>query len=241
MGLSLFWRKDMITINKPSKDIQLKSPLPNNIMVSGEAMAGKTTFVGDFPTPFFLSFDGNAIKEGRDGVDLHESMSWREVIDVIPQIKSAGYKTIVIDTIEDLLDGIEKEITNGGTIADMSNSFTGWSNLNGHFKKIILEVVKSDLTAVFIARTTTDADGEIQSDARAKNFSWLKGRIDGEIYIIKDGHKPEWRAHRGYWKKEELPPHLANVADPEREGQERKAAALARREALLNKKTGDKN
>lgn len=225
----------MITIKKPSEHIQIKSPLPNNIMVSGEAMAGKTTFVGQFPTPFFLSFDGNAIKEGRDGVDLHENMNWKDVIDAIPEIKKAGYKTIVVDTIEDLLDGIEKEVANGGTIADMNNSFNGWSNLNGHFKKIILEIVKSDLTAVFIARTTTDSDGEIQSDARAKNFSWLKGRIDGEIYIVKDGHKAEWRAHRGTWKKEELPAHLEDVADPERESQERKAQALARREALLNK------
>lgn len=223
----------MINVSKPSSEIKLKNPLPNNIIVSGEAMAGKTTFVGNFPVPYFLSLDGNAIKEGRDGIDLHDNLNWKDIVDVIPDIKKAGYKTIVVDTIEDLLDGIEKEITGGGSIGDMANGFKGWSNLNGHFKSIILALAKSDLTVVFIARTTIDADGEIQSDARAKNYSWLKGRIDGEIYITND-HKAQWKAHRGTWEPNELPDYLADVSDPEREGQERKAAALARREELRN-------
>ncbi|MDD9138337.1 AAA family ATPase [Fructobacillus sp. CRL 2054] len=230
----------MITIKKPSGNIQLKSPLPTKMIVSGEAMAGKTTFVGKFPTPFFLSFDGNAIKEGRDGVDLRGAFDYQDVINAIPEIVKAGYKTIVVDTIEDMLDGIERGVANGGSITDMTNSFNGWAKLNGRFKKLVTAIDDSKLITVFIARTTIDADGNIKSDAREKNYSWLKGRIDGEIFINKD-HTAEWRAHRGYWKQDELPDHLKDVADPEREGQERKEAALKRRQELMNKAAEKKN
>ncbi len=228
----------MITIKKPSGNVEIKSPLPTKMIVSGEAMSGKTTFVGKFPTPFFLSFDGNAIKEGRDGVDLRGTFDYQDVIDAIPEIVKAGYETIVVDTIEDMLDGIELGVANGGSISDMNNSFNGWAKLNGRFKKIIKAIDNSKMISVFIARTTVDQEGKIQSDARAKNYSWLKGRIDGEIFINQD-HTAEWKAHRGYWKQEELPSHLSEVADPEREGQERKQAALKRREELM-KKTAEK-
>lgn len=237
----------MITVSKPIEDIKIISPLPNNILVTGDAMAGKTTFVGDFPLPYFLSFDGNAVKEGRQGVDLHKLDEWiskkythKDIVDTVKAVERAGYKTIVIDTVEDLMDSITAEITgNSGPIGDMANSFTGWGNFNKFFIEIVNTIKTSELTGIFITRTRDDKDGEQVSDARGKNMLWLEGRLDGVIYIEEKDHEAKWTKHRGYWKPEDLPEHLARVVDPDREVQERKANAMARKAELLKNK-GDK-
>ncbi|MFL1695422.1 AAA family ATPase [Weissella kandleri] len=236
----------MITVSKPIEEVKIISPLPNNILVTGEAMAGKTTFVGDFPLPYFLSFDGNAVKEGRQGEDLHETQDWidkkythKDIVDAIKDIERAGYKTIVIDTVEDMIDAFTAEITGGGPIEDMSgNKFSGWGNFNKNFKEVISAVQKSDLIGVFITRTTVE-DGENVSDARKKSMSWLNGHLDGIIHIKLEDHTAQWTKHRGYWKPEDLPDYLARVIDPDREAQERKANAMARKAELLKNK-GDK-
>lgn len=79
-----------------------KPTAPSKFLVIGEPFSGKTTLAAKAPKPLFISTDGNAAKTGLDTIHVKTVQDIRESIELA--MKSKDYETIVIDTVEGVVD-----------------------------------------------------------------------------------------------------------------------------------------
>ena len=93
----------MSLIKKPS---ELAIPSTVKMMIYGQAGMGKSTLALSAPKPLLLDFD-NGVKRINmshlEGVDIVQINTWKDVQQVLQEDLSA-YETIVIDTVEDVVE-----------------------------------------------------------------------------------------------------------------------------------------
>lgn len=209
-----------ITMTK-FKEPVLKKPEPKRLAIYGEAMSGKTTFAGKADKPFFLSFDNNALDAGYNGA---KPESYDDVITIIESAGKYGYNTIVLDTVEDMLDTLTDEITNKNNVEsldDVPGQFKpGYAELNKKFNSIIHKLSQSDLKVYYLMRAQQTETG-MWPVLKEKRFSVVSGYADGLIEISSD-HKAKWVKKRYQWDEKDLTTEPLNeIIDPEKQRNEK--------------------
>lgn len=198
------------------REVQLKNPLPKRIAVYGEPMSGKTTFAGKADKPLFISFDGNANEAGYNAF-LPDSQA--EVLEAIEQAPEAGYKTIVIDTAEDMASAFELEVLknhNANSLKEAGQYGQGFGEFNKMFTNVINALTTSPLAVYYLLRASLDDDGELSIVLKKKQFDIIGGYSDALIEINSD-HQAKWVKKRYEWDESKLPEPLNTIIDPAKE------------------------
>lgn len=195
------------------QEVKLKKPDPQIIAVYGEPMAGKTTFAGKGEKVLFLSFDGNAEKAGYNSEKPKNVDEVKEYIDLAP---GAGYKTVVIDTVEDMVNLFEQNIITKYKAKSLKDANGGWGAGTGELNKDVTEVINtlsnSDLKVFYLMRAKQTEEG-LDVVLKEKYFSIVGGYSDGLIEI-NSKHEAKWKKKRYDWDTNQLTGPLANVTDP---------------------------
>ncbi len=116
---------DLKSLSKPKAD------RPLIITIFGEAGLGKTTLAAMFPSPVFIrTEDGTRSLEGNDEVALFPvAQTLQDVMDAIEALATQehSYKTLVLDSVTQLADMIEKDIVDSDpkakTIVEAAGGF----------------------------------------------------------------------------------------------------------------------
>lgn len=205
------------------QEVKLQKPAPKGIAVYGEPMSGKTTFAGRSDKPLFLSFDGNAKNAGYNAV---EPRTKNDIISVINQAIDYGFKTIVIDTVEDMAQLLESEILekyNADSLKTANGGYgAGYSEFNSAFTEIINSLSRSDLNAYYLMRARQTEEEGLVIVLKEKLFSIIGGYSDA-LVEINNKHEAKWKKKRYDWDDNELPAPLNDIIDPAKA----KAAKLA--------------
>lgn len=205
------------------QEIKLRKPAPKGVAVYGEPMAGKTTFAGKSDKPLFLSFDGNAKLAGYNAVTPTNKS---DVISVIEQAEEYGYKTIVMDTVEDMAKLLETEILekyNADNLKTANGGYgAGYSEFNNNFTEIVNLLSRSELNVYYLLRARQTEDEGLVIVLKEKLFSIIGGYSDALIEI-NNKHEAKWKKKRYDWDDKTLPAPLNNIIDPAKA----KAAKLA--------------
>lgn len=211
----------MIKVSK-FQEIKLQKPNPKAIAVYGEPMAGKTTFAGKATKPLFMSFDSNAANAGYNAV---KPQSYQDVMDVIEQAPEAGYKTLVIDTAEDMANMLELEVLekhNANSLKEAGDYGAGFGEFNKMFSNVISALTSSDMTIYYLLRANMDDEEGLVIVLKPKLFNIIGGYSDALIEI-NNKHEAKWKKRRYDWENDKLPAPLNTVIDKK----QKSAKALA--------------
>lgn len=194
----------------------LKKPLPKRLAVYGEPMSGKTTFAGKADRPLFISFDGNA-KEA--GYNYKEPETYEDIITIIDTAEEFGFKTLVIDTAEDMAQFLEDEIIKKYDAKSLKDANGGWgagpSEFNKKFTSIVRKLSQSNLNGYYLMRAQQTDDGLVVV-LKDKQFNIIGGYSDGLIEI-NEKHEAKWVKKRYDWDEKDLTMEpLKSIVDPEK-------------------------
>lgn len=188
-------------------DNKRKAPMdsPKTFFIWGATMSGKSYLAEHFPNPFFINTDDNAEKAGLPNYQLkniqnRDGSMKLSVIDEIDALMlklstaNKGYETVVIDTIEDVVDLIEQAILveNGvQTLNDMGYG-KGFSLQKQIVVGFVLELRALPLNVVFVSRlddASQDANGAtVERPAlKTKWYNIVNGNSDLTIRTRKVG------------------------------------------------------
>lgn len=204
------------------QEVKLQKPAPKGIAVYGEPMAGKTTFAGKSDKPLFISFDRNADNAGYNAIVPE---MFQDIIDIIEQAPTAGYKTLVIDTAEDMANLMELEVLekhNASSLKEAGDYGAGFGEFNKMFSNVISALTKSPLTVYYLLRANNDDEEGLVVVLKPRLFNIIGGYSDALIEI-NNKHEAKWVKKRYDWEDGTLPEPLNNVIDPAKA----KAAKLA--------------
>lgn len=204
------------------KEVHLKKPAPKAIAVYGEPMAGKTTFAGQAERPLFLSFDHNA---DNAGYNAEVPQTFQDILDYIEQAPEAGYKTIVIDTAEDMATLLELEVLdkhNATSLKEAGDYGAGFGEFNKMFSNVIHALTASSLTVYYLLRANNDEDEGLVIVLKPKLFNIIGGYSDA-LVEINNKHEAKWKKKRYDWDENQLTAPLNEIIDTEKA----KAAKLA--------------
>lgn len=138
---------------------------PRTFFIWGATMSGKSYLAERFPDPFFINTDDNAEKAGLPNFQLKNEFNKdgslkSSVIDQIDELllelstANKGFQTVVIDTIEDVIDLIEQAILSENhvkTLADMGYG-KGYALQKQIVVGMVLELRALPLNVVFVSR-----------------------------------------------------------------------------------------
>lgn len=182
--------------------------MPRNYFIYGATMSGKSYLSGKFPSPLFLNTDGNAkanpypniqLKNVRDkngnlikGVmeQIDEIMFELQTLNSNPDY---GYKTIIVDVIEDVCTLIEQEICikqKVETLADIPYG-KGYAMFNSVLQTLVMSLKALPVFVVYISREveTTDDNNNVKKEPalKTKYYNVVNGNCDLVIHTQKVG------------------------------------------------------
>lgn len=202
------------------KEVNLKTPDPHSIAIYGEPMAGKTTFAGRAERPLFLSFDGNAENAG---YNAQEPDNYSDIMEIIESAENFGFKTIIIDTVEDMAQILETELLKKYKVNSLKEANggygAGYSEFNKNFTNIVNALSRSSLKSYYLMRAQYTDDG-LTVVLKEKLFNIIGGYSDGLIEI-NEQHEAKWKKKRYDWAPDQLKAPLDNIIDPEKEKQKK--------------------
>lgn len=178
--------------NKPQK----ARKIPRNYFIYGDTMSGKSYLAERFPSPLFLNTDGNSEMNTAPSIQLKnvrksDGSLKKSIIDQLDEIilalgtENHGYKTVVIDVIDDVVTLIEQAICydNGvETLGDVPYG-KGWSQFNTVFQAFVTELKALPLNTVYISRLMTLTDEtsghtEDRPSLKQKYYNVVNGNCD---------------------------------------------------------------
>ncbi|WP_323059141.1 AAA family ATPase [Limosilactobacillus reuteri] len=178
--------------NKPQK----ARKIPRNYFIYGDTMSGKSYLAERFPAPLFLNTDGNSEMNTAPSIQLKnvrksDGSLKKSIIDQLDEIilalgtENHGYKTVVIDVIDDVVTLIEQAICydNGvETLGDVPYG-KGWSQFNTVFQAFVTELKALPLNTVYISRLMTLTDEtsghtEDRPSLKQKYYNVVNGNCD---------------------------------------------------------------
>jgi len=87
--------------------VKKAKPSSPRILIYGQGGVGKTTFAAKFPKPFFVCTEKGLNSDGLAGTDYTDEVNtWHEFLELLKAFKESAYKTLVIDTLDNLIGGI---------------------------------------------------------------------------------------------------------------------------------------
>jgi hypothetical protein len=125
--------EDMLKLKKKSE------PLPPRICVYGPPKIGKSTFGAAASAPIFL-----ATEAGVDNLDVAQTeviRTWAEMLSAIKDTAETEYQTVVIDTLNGLVELLAQHVCSSQFCGDMSaNGFgsfgRGWASVASEISQI---------------------------------------------------------------------------------------------------------
>lgn len=181
--------------------VKAKPQAPSKFLVIGEPFSGKTSLAAKAPAPLFISTDGNAAKMGLDAVNIKSVNDIREAMEL--GVKSKEYKTLVIDTIEGVVDIFTKEVlaefnaqgfkqVNGQNIQSLSDVPYGRATgvLNARisaFANTLASLKMNIIILSYTKRRIDDISGSIMLDSEFKNIRLLTRFMDAQVLTSFDG------------------------------------------------------
>lgn len=142
---------------------------PSKFLIIGEPFSGKTTLAAKAPKPLFISTDGNAAKAGLDAVNVKSIDDIRESVELF--MKSQDYHTLVLDTIEGVVD-----IFSAGTLAELKN--LGFKAEGGGELKSLQDLSWGKGTTELKKKLSTFANALANLKGNVVILSYTKRRID---------------------------------------------------------------
>lgn len=185
------------------KIIKAKPVAPSKFLVIGEPFSGKTTLASKAPKPLFISTDGNAAKQGLDTIHVKSVKDIREALTLA--MESKDYKTIVIDTIEGIVDLFTKQILeefdeqnfrtpDGKKIQALQDvpygRATGVLNTRvTNFANALASMPHNVVVLSYSKRRADDLTGAIVLESEFKNIRLLTRFMDAQVLTSYDGEK----------------------------------------------------
>lgn len=179
---------------------------PRTFFIWGATMSGKSYLAERFPEPFFINTDDNAEKAGLPNYQLKNTFKpdgslKSSVIDQIDELMlelgtaNKGFQTVVIDTIEDVVDLIEQAILTENhvkTLSDMPYG-KGYALHKQIVIGLVLELRALPLNVVFVSRlddSKMDSNGNtVEAPAlKTKWYNIVNGNCDLTIRTRRVGH-----------------------------------------------------
>lgn len=189
--------------NKPQKARRI----PRNFFIYGDTMSGKSYLAERFPSPLFLNTDGNSEMNTAPSIQLRnirkaDGSLRKSVIDQLDEIIIAletedhGYKTVVIDVIDDVVTLIQQAICydNGvETLGDVPYG-KGYAQFNIIFQAFVTELKALPLNTVYISRLmvlTDEGSGRTEERASLKQkfYNVVNGNCDLVIQTKRFGDR----------------------------------------------------
>ena len=180
---------------------------PSKFLIIGEPFSGKTTLAAKAPAPLFVSTDGNAAKAGHDAINVRSTADITEAIQYA--IKSEEYKTIVLDTLEGIVDIMTKEIiaeankmglhaSNGEKITALAD--VGFGKLTGklndkvqRFADALALVKKNVVILSYSKRQIDEVSGAYVLSSEFKNIRLITRFMDAQVHTQYDGERYDAR------------------------------------------------
>lgn len=178
--------------NKPQKARRV----PRNYFIYGDTMSGKSYLAERFPSPLFLNTDGNSEMNTAPSIQLKnirksDGSLKESVIDQLDKIILAlgtekhGYKTVVIDVVDDVVTLIEQAICYDNeveTLGDVPYG-KGYAQFNTVFQAFVTELKALPLNTVYISRLmmlTDESSGhtEDRPSLKQKYYNVVNGNCD---------------------------------------------------------------
>lgn len=176
---------------------------PSKFLIIGEPFSGKTTLASKAPKPLFISTDGNAAKSGLDAVNIKSVSDIKETMKLF--MESKEYKTIVIDTIEGVVDIFTEEVLaefknagfkaeGGGELKSLNDMSwgKGVGALNKRMSSFAASLARLDKNVIILSytkRRMDDVSGSIILDSEFKNIRLFTKFMDAQIMTIYDGER----------------------------------------------------
>lgn len=183
--------------------VKAKPEAPSKFLIIGEPFSGKTTLAAKAPDPLFMSTDGNAAKAGLTAVNVKSVEDIRETITLF--VKSKEYQTLVIDTIEGVVDLFTKKVidehnaegyrTQSGQVIQALTDVpygkaTGVFNSRVQaFANTLASLDKNVIVLSYIKRQVSDVDSSIILASEFKNIRFITRFMDAQILTNFDGEK----------------------------------------------------
>lgn len=191
----------MILPNPSTKKVVRR--VPQNFFIFGATMSGKSYLAEKFPVPLFLNTDGNSEMMPAQDIQLRNVRNKKgdlekSVIEQLDQIilelqaNNPGYKTVVIDVIDDLAVMIEQAIclkSGAATLADVPFG-KGYAAFNSVLQSLVVNLKALPLNVVYISRIAQKGEGEIKEDIpslKTKYYNIVNGNCDLVIQTTRRG------------------------------------------------------
>lgn len=181
------------------------------IWIYGVPFCGKTTFANAFPDPLMLNTDGNIkfvdapfirIKDEVkvEGRMTKKTLAWQVFKDVIDELekKDNGFKTIVVDLVEDLYEYCRLYMYDQmGIKHESDDSFKAWDRVRGEFLNTLKRLMALDYENIILishedaSKDITKKGGDkitaIKPNMQDKVALKVAGMVDIVARIVADG------------------------------------------------------
>lgn len=175
--------------------------IPRNFFIFGDTMSGKSYLAERFPVPLFLNTDGNSEMIPAQDIQLSnvrdaQGKLKRSVIDQLDEIilelkaKNPGYKTIVIDVIDDLTVMIEQAICYENDVQSLADIpyGKGYSAFNSVLQSFVVELKSLPMNVVYISRVAKEGDSDVEVPSlKTKYYNIVNGNCDLVIQTKRRG------------------------------------------------------
>ena len=183
------------------------------IWLYGSPFSGKTTFANKFPDPLMLNTDGNIkfvdapyirIKDEIkvEGRMTKKTLAWQLFKDVIDELekKENGFKTIVVDLVEDLYEYCRLYMYDQmGITHESDDSFRAWDKVRTEFLSTLKRLMNLDYENIILishedaSKDITKRGGDkitaIKPNLQEKAANKVAGMVDMVARIIADDNK----------------------------------------------------
>ena len=175
--------------------------IPRNFFIFGDTMSGKSYLAERFPVPLFLNTDGNSEMIPAQDIQLSnvrdaQGKLKRSVIDQLEEIilelkaRNPGYKTIVIDVIDDLTVMIEQAICYENDVQSLADIpyGKGYSAFNSVLQSFVVELKSLPMNVVYISRVAKEGDSDVEVPSlKTKYYNIVNGNCDLVIQTKRRG------------------------------------------------------
>jgi len=165
---------------------------PKNYFIWGQSMSGKTYLARKFPNPIIINTDGNAKKISTPSVEVHDFVTFMQVIDEIENTNHS-FETIIIDLIDDVKTMVSNFVCKKYDVEDEGDIGygKGYREVKVIWQKLMMKLTQLPYNVVFISHVVeiTEQNTTYEKPSlEQKYYNMCMGRCDLSIRTRKMGN-----------------------------------------------------